>query len=953
MKARTFLPMVMLVVFAAQVAVAQFTLPPPPSTTTFGTTTWSSAAAGTYAGLIYDDTDIVHRGFLKLVVSSSGAYSATLVYENGTASYKGSIASNGVTGTDVQVGGAAGNVGLHLQSGARRFQLQGELTLLGRSHSLVLPHMPSVAGPASPLAGSYTVVLLAPTPVINGQPEGHGHATLKISAKSVVTLVGTLADGTKLSFAGPIGSDGRLPLWAPIYNTIPKGHLSGLIHFREVVGVTDLQGQMEWVKPLDMREKYYPGGVRLNPLLLGSRWVAPTAGQLMSPLTLQPPAEPNILLELGIPAELFFRTGSNHKPTIFAKNSSLALKPASGEFSGKDSSGRAFSGVVLQSQDLGAGTLLEPSTSLFCLLKSQAGLSDLLPGNTFAEVRRETAARALATLRNQFPPFGGVLPGLPVNEVNKHGGALKTFFVPAQLGTGLVAWVLGHQVRKADPTFTAGLADAEFAFRVDASLDRLEQIFATPTSLHPHPDYKLLFQTYDSKTATPLRNSTFDKTVSMLDNLFVMLGLKAVQLHVVEAGLDNSLATRAAALLDQMSLLPWLGQSGDLPVLHIGGADKANAGSIVDRILHEGRHAPLLARSMGDIDDLTLQQLVTRMMAATKSGSAGQSLQFLPYSGSSLEAFAVTPYVPIERSRLLGISGFRPLAQAWINVGATLNLPASGATGIADGFGNFKAFTMGPAEKPGPFHNKPVVVFPAVMQMAATAPGIATENNFMNAVAHARARGLFHEFYGLPNAMSITGNDVDNANPVYGTLETAQALVCQLDSILGGNYLGSLLDQDPAWAAASDDYERLCDTFFVQAESGKITSAKVEPRSRGRAFGSASRFFSTAAGTLTLTLPVALAENYEIIIRYSNWGASGEGITLQLDGQTITPPGGIILDDTQPAAPDGDGWNWFEETAAVSIPGQLSAGNHTLVIGSANFNDNGFEVDHIGLRRVP
>ncbi len=951
--------MIILVVSSVEELRGQFTLPPPPTATTFNAGTWNSAAAGTYAGFIHDDTNAVNCGSIKLVVTTSGSYTCALVYENGTASVKGSFTSGGSSSLNVKVGSAPGSLNLQLQSGgAGLMQLLGSFDLLDRTHSLVLPHVPSAAGPASSLAGSYTVVLLTPTPTQNGEPEGYGHATLKVSSKAVATLVGTLADGTKLSYAGPIGSDGRLPVWSQIYNTLPKGHFSGMIYFREVAGVTDLQGQVHWVKRLDMREKYFPAGLRQEATLLGSRWTAPVAGQLMSPLSAQPSSVPNIVCRFSwrlytVPVEIFFHSGSNHATTAFVKNSALALKPATGEFSGKDEGGNPFSGVVLQSQSLGAGMRLESGGTVSCLLRGQAGLSGLVPG-TYADVRRETVARALEVLRSQFPPFGGVLPGLPVNELNKDGGTTKAFFVPAQLGTGLVAWVLGHQVRKADPTFTAGLADAEFVLRVDASLDRLEEIFSTPTSLHPHPDYKILFQAYSSTTAAPLRNSTFDKTVSMLDNLFVMLGLKAVQLHVQEAALDGSLATRAAALLDQMSLEPWLDKAGDLPVLRIGGADNPKAGSLVDRILHEGRHGPLLARAMGDIDDLALNQLVTRMLAGTKSGSGGgQALQFLPYSGSSLEAFAVTPYVPAERSRLIGISGFRPLAAAWLSVGAGLKLPASGATGVADGFGKFKAFSMGPSEKPGSFHNKPVVVFPAVMQMAAAVPGAATENNLISAVAHARVRGLYSDFYGLPNAMSITGNDVDNSNPVYGTLENEQALVCQLDAMLGGNYLGALFRQDPAWAAAADDYEKLCDTFFVQAESGAISHAKVEPRSRGRALGGATRFFSTAAGRLTLTLPVAVAENYEIVVRYSNWGSVGEGVSLELDGQTLTPPGGILLEDTEPASPNGDGWNWFVETAAVPIPGELSAGTHTLIIGSANLNDNGFEVDHVGLRRVP
>jgi hypothetical protein len=95
------------------------------------------------------------------------------------------------------------------------------------------------------LLGRYTVVFAPKTPVEQGLPAGdfppgHGVGLLTVQKSGLVRLSATLADGTAVSAANPLVTGDAWPLYAPLPNG--RGSISGLVTFRDVPGVSDIDG---------------------------------------------------------------------------------------------------------------------------------------------------------------------------------------------------------------------------------------------------------------------------------------------------------------------------------------------------------------------------------------------------------------------------------------------------------------------------------------------------------------------------------------------------------------------------------------------------------------------------------------------------------------------------------------------------------------------------------------
>lgn len=91
-------------------------------------------------------------------------------------------------------------------------------------------------------------------------PQGHGHGTIKVTKAGVVTLAGTLADGTTVSASGTLSADYRVALFAQLYNK--QGFLSGWVNLDDVQPDSDLRALagMLWARPLINTSHYYPRG---------------------------------------------------------------------------------------------------------------------------------------------------------------------------------------------------------------------------------------------------------------------------------------------------------------------------------------------------------------------------------------------------------------------------------------------------------------------------------------------------------------------------------------------------------------------------------------------------------------------------------------------------------------------------------------------------------------------
>src|SRR5206468_523443 len=101
-------------------------------------------------------------------------------------------------------------------------------------------------------------------------PQGDGVGTLTVSTAGVATLVGTLADGAKVSYANALS---KTNMW-PVYVVLASGQgaLAGPAHLGDRPAVSDADGlDLQWYKPASKAAQYPAGwasGIQLD--LLGS-----------------------------------------------------------------------------------------------------------------------------------------------------------------------------------------------------------------------------------------------------------------------------------------------------------------------------------------------------------------------------------------------------------------------------------------------------------------------------------------------------------------------------------------------------------------------------------------------------------------------------------------------------------------------------------------------------------
>lgn len=162
------------------------------------------------------------------------------------------------------------------------------------------PVAPLVHVPAE-LLGRYTVRFAAKTPAELGLaasafPQGDGVATLTVSTAGVATLVGTLADGAKVSYANALSKTNMWPVYVALASG--QGALAGPAHVGERLGLSDADGlDLHWFKPASKAAQYPAGwasGIQLD--LLGSKYQVPVAPPAQSVFPNLPPGNPGNFL---------------------------------------------------------------------------------------------------------------------------------------------------------------------------------------------------------------------------------------------------------------------------------------------------------------------------------------------------------------------------------------------------------------------------------------------------------------------------------------------------------------------------------------------------------------------------------------------------------------------------------------------------------------------------------
>jgi Divergent InlB B-repeat domain len=210
----------------------------------------------------------------------------------------------------------------------------------------------------APFAGKYTLVM--PSADEDDAPRGDGFGRVSVSAAGVVTLVGSLADGTKISDSVTLSKAGAWPLYAPLY--AGKGSVLSWMTFTNLAE-TDIAGALSWIRPILPKAKFYTNGFAVQTDVVGSSYTSPAS-------------KTNRVIEIesgivtlsggGLAGALTndISIASNNKVTNLGTNKlSLTFATATGLFSGKvlnPETGKTLKlqGAVLQKQNLGAGFFL-------------------------------------------------------------------------------------------------------------------------------------------------------------------------------------------------------------------------------------------------------------------------------------------------------------------------------------------------------------------------------------------------------------------------------------------------------------------------------------------------------------------------------------------------------------------------------------------------------------------
>jgi hypothetical protein len=260
----------------------------PASAPTTSAVTFTALAAGSYGGLLTNGGDIT-GGLESVVISKTGALSGTVVILGKRYAFKGTLGGDGAATVVIARTGLpniVGTIQLARADGTTDgYQLTGSFSADGTAHAVDAAFFPTYpkAAPA-PQAGQYTLAIRAPDAVdTTAQPGGDGYASLKVSPTGDCTGTLTLADGTTATFGGRVSRKAEWTLHRSLYGTT-GGYVAGKMTFRDVPGLSNLDGTLRWLKPNAVpATKSYAAGFDATRGVVGSRYTPPLTGQRAFP----------------------------------------------------------------------------------------------------------------------------------------------------------------------------------------------------------------------------------------------------------------------------------------------------------------------------------------------------------------------------------------------------------------------------------------------------------------------------------------------------------------------------------------------------------------------------------------------------------------------------------------------------------------------------------------------
>ena len=319
-------------------------------------------ARGAYNGLFHE-ADAVRQessGGFSLKLTDRGTFTASLQMGNRKLPFTGRFQLDGRATNTVHVSKMnLLTIELMMPDDGSNDPISGRLYRDEWEAQLVVDRVTfhAATNPA-PFAGKYTLVL--PSADGDDAPGGDGFGRVSVSAAGLATLVGTLADGTKVSDSVTLSKAGAWPFYAPLY--AGKGSVLSWMTFTNLAE-TDIAGALSWIRPTLPKAKFYTNGFAVQTDVVGSSYTSPASN---TNRVIEIEAGIATLTGGGLANALTnaFSIASNNKVTNLGTNKlSLTFTAATGLFSGKlvnPETGKTLTlqGAMLQKQNYGAGFFL-------------------------------------------------------------------------------------------------------------------------------------------------------------------------------------------------------------------------------------------------------------------------------------------------------------------------------------------------------------------------------------------------------------------------------------------------------------------------------------------------------------------------------------------------------------------------------------------------------------------
>jgi hypothetical protein len=333
------------------------------------------ALKGTFYGLFYETNQTRnqdHSGNFTFTLAEAGTYSAR--FQLGAKRLAATGKFDWMGSSIVTFRPSPGNavtVTLQLDVANQTAWVAGSVGDGNWLASLAGYRAPIYAGTnASPFAGRYTLVVPGSDDAATS-PGGDGYGALTVSKAGRLVMSGSLADGTAVSQAILLSSDGQWPLYLSLNSA--KGSLLGWISFASQ-GSGDCSGLLSWIKPAMPTARYYPLGFTNEHEAVGSKFVwLGTTNRLLN--FTEGVAEFDLgNLAQGFENTLSLRPNNTLLVTGGATNRLvMSLSTANGLMSGSflhpdTKRSIILKGVVLQSQNAGFGYFLGTNQSGFIYL---------------------------------------------------------------------------------------------------------------------------------------------------------------------------------------------------------------------------------------------------------------------------------------------------------------------------------------------------------------------------------------------------------------------------------------------------------------------------------------------------------------------------------------------------------------------------------------------------------